>query len=208
MYVEMLEQGIAPSRDREQEYFHVLGSESARLARLVDNVLEFSRLEKKQRRFSMQEGTFDDVVSQVQTIMQQKLREEGFVFTVEKGEVRPFKYDREVMVQVLINLIDNSIKFGKEAAEKKILMSVRSESEHTTITVSDTGPGIPPQAIGKVFDDFYRVDNSLTRTARGSGIGLALVKKLITTMGGTVVAVNNDGPGCRIVISFPNLGLR
>ena len=203
MYIEMLDQGVARSREREQDYYNILGVESARLTRLIDNVLEFSKLEKKQRQFIMKQGTFEDVLTQVDAIMQEKLRQEKFVFTVDDRVAHPFRYDREVMVQVLINLIENSMKFGKNAQDKRITVRVRSEGDHATISVSDTGPGIPPHALKKVFNDFYRADNTLTRTTRGTGIGLALVKKFITALGGTVTAANNNGPGCTITITLP-----
>ena len=107
------------------------------------------------------------------------------------------------MIQVLINLIENSLKFGKSASERTITIRTVQVSDAVKIMVSDTGPGIPRQALNKIFDDFYRVDNSLTRTTRGTGIGLALVKKFIYLMGGTVSAVNNQGPGCTITIRMP-----
>jgi len=203
MYIEMLEQGIAPNREREQEYFRVLGSESSRLSRLITNVLEFSKLEKKQRRFNLQEGDFDDVIREVQDILGVKLQQAGFTFNVERDELRPFKYDREVMVQVLINLLENSLKFGKNAPEKAITLRVRTEGDHVAISVSDTGPGIPRAALKKIFDDFYRVDNEFTRATQGTGIGLALVKRFVAALGGTVKATNNKGSGCTMTIALP-----
>jgi signal transduction histidine kinase len=107
------------------------------------------------------------------------------------------------MIQVLINLIENSIKFGKSAPDREIGIQTVQEPKDVKIMVSDTGPGIPRHALKKVFHDFYRVDNSLTRTTRGTGIGLALVKKFIHLMGGTVTASNNDGAGCTITIRLP-----
>jgi signal transduction histidine kinase len=74
------------------------------------------------------------------------------------------------------------------------------------ISLSDSGPGIPRSALKKIFENFYRVDNDLTRTTGGTGIGLALVKSLVTAMGGRVRAVNNDGPGCTIIITMPIAG--
>jgi signal transduction histidine kinase len=71
------------------------------------------------------------------------------------------------------------------------------------IDVADTGPGIPRQSLKKVFEDFYRVDNDLSRSIRGTGIGLALVKKFVAAMGGTVAASSNNGPGCTISIALP-----
>jgi signal transduction histidine kinase len=203
MYIEMLEQGIAPNREREEEYFGILGSESQRLSRLIDNVLEFSKLERKQRRFTVQEGTFEDVLYEVQTIMQEKLRQEGFLLKVKNDEVPSFRYDREVMVQVLLNLIENSIKFGKTSALKEITVRLRPAGDQIMLSVSDTGQGIPRSALKKVFNDFYRVENELAQITRGTGIGLALVKRFVNALGGTVKASNNPGSGCTITISLP-----
>ena len=203
MYIEMLEQGIARTPEREQEYFRILDSEGARLSRLINNVLELSKLEQKQRQIDLLTGTFEDVITEVQAVMAEKIKQEGFVLNAEPGQTGSFKYDREVMIQVLINLIENSMKFGKGAARRTIGIRTHRDAGGVKIMVSDTGPGIPRHDLKKVFDDFYRVENSLTRTTRGTGIGLALVKKFVRLMGGTVSAANNEGPGCTITITLP-----
>ena len=203
MYIEMLEQGIAANPEREQEYFRILDSEGVRLSRLINNVLELSKLEKNQRPINLQTGTFEEVTAETQAVMAEKLKQEGFILTMMPGRLRPFKYDREVMIQVLMNLIENSMKFGKSAPEREIGIRTVQEPDGVKIMVSDTGPGIPRHALKKIFNDFYRVDNSLTRTTRGTGIGLALVKKFVHLMGGTVTAADNEGPGCTITIRLP-----
>jgi signal transduction histidine kinase len=203
MYIEMLEQGIAKSPEREQEYFRILDSEGVRLSRLINNVLEMSKLERKQRHLNMQTDSLAEVVAEVETVMAENLKQDGFSLIVQLGNIPPFKYDREVMIQVLINLIENSMKFGKSAPERDIHIRTGLEGSHVKIMVSDTGPGIPRHALKKVFNDFYRVENALTRTTRGTGIGLALVKKFVQLMGGTVTAANNSGPGCTFTISLP-----
>jgi signal transduction histidine kinase len=203
MYIEMLDQGIARDPEREQEYLRILGSESSRLSRLINNVLEFSKFEKKQTRLNLQVGTLKEVVQEVKEVMQEKLRQERFSLKVEMEELPPFHYDREAMILILINVIDNSMKFGKSLSRREITIRTWPESDRVKISVSDTGPGIPRHDLTKIFDDFYRVDNDLTRTTGGTGIGLALVKKLVNLMGGSVRAENNDGPGCTITISLP-----
>jgi signal transduction histidine kinase len=203
MYIEMLEQGIAVNPEREQEYFRILDSEGVRLSRLINNVLELSKLEKNQRSINLQTGTFEEVTAETKAVMAEKLKQEGFTLTLMPGRLRPFQYDREVMIQVLMNLIENSMKFGKSATEREIGIRTVQEPDGVKIMVSDTGPGIPRHALKKIFDDFYRVDNSLTRTTRGTGIGLALVKKFVHLMGGTVTAADNEGPGCTITIRLP-----
>ena len=208
MYIEMLEQGIAATPEREQDYLQILGSESARLSRLINNVLELAKLEKKQRRFQLQEGQLADVLEEVSTVMAHKLSQEGYVLDIHAPHVPVFAYDREVLIQVLINLIENSLKFGRQALEKQITIAVDSQDGWVRIAISDKGPGIPQHALKKIFDDFYRVDNDLTRTTGGTGIGLALVKKFITALGGSVQAVNNTGAGCTITLSLPVTGAK
>lgn len=203
MYIEMLEQGIAATPEREQDYLQILGSESARLSRLINNVLELAKLEKKQRHFDLREGQLEDVLTEVQSVMATKLEQEGFGLTIKSGEVPSFAYDREVLIQVLINLIENCVKFGRTAPEKAITIATGTTDRWACISVCDTGPGIPRRALKKVFDDFYRVDNKLTRTTGGTGIGLALVKKFIVAMGGRVQATNNDKAGCTITLMLP-----
>jgi signal transduction histidine kinase len=203
MYIEMLEGGIARSREREAEYYRILGAECARLSRLINNVLELSRLEKKQLRLDLREGDFSEVIDEVRRIMGPRLAAEGVVLTVDRRPGRDFRYDPEVMIQVLINLMENSLKFGKSAPEKRITLTVTPEKNRMVIRLSDTGPGIPRRDLKKVFDDFYRVDSPDIRTTRGTGIGLAFVKKVIQLAGGRVSAKNNDGPGCTITISLP-----
>ncbi len=206
MYIEMLEQGIASSPEREQEYLTILNSESARLSGLINNVLELAKLEKKQRHFDIQEGQFTEVLTEVKRIMDQKLKQEGFRLDLQVSDLPLLTYDRDVLIQILINLIENSIKFGRQSASKKITIKADAPDRSLRIAVSDSGPGIPQRDLKKIFEDFYRVDNDLTRLTGGTGIGLALVKKFITAMGGRVYASNNDGPGCTITFILPVKG--
>ena len=203
MYVEMLDQGIAATPQREQEYLGVLAAESARLSGLIDNVLELSRLEKRTRRFTLRQGDLSDVLNEVQSLMAAPLAREGFELKIEAGRVPLFAYDRDVLVQILINLMENSLKFSRQAPKKRVVIAARADGDRVTLSVCDSGPGIPKRALKRIFDDFYRVDGDLARTTGGTGLGLALVKKFAAAMGGRVWAANNDGPGCTIGLSLP-----
>ncbi len=202
MYIEMLQQNIAPDEERRQQYFTILSGECGRLTRLINNVLEFSKLSNRQRTFQIDAGTLQEVISEVQGLMAEKIGREGFSLTVDNRADKPFRYDREAMVQILINLIDNSLKFGAESRPKELTLSVAT-TDRALVRLSDTGPGIAREASRKIFDDFYREDNSLTRRTKGTGIGLALVRKLAEAMGGRVSAANNQGPGCTITVELP-----
>lgn len=203
MYIEMLEQGIAATPEREQDYFRILGSESTRLSRLINNVLELAKLEKKQRIFDLQEGHLQEVLVEVKAIMAHKLEQEGFTLKMNTPGLPPFAFDREVLIQILINLIENSVKFGRSSQQRHITFAAHRDEDWIQIAVSDQGPGIPKRSLKKIFDDFYRVDNNLTRTTGGTGIGLALVKKFVTALGGRIHAVNNPGAGCTITLVLP-----
>ena len=204
MYVEMLEQGVAMTPDKEQEYLGVLASETTRLSGLINNVLELSRLEKKNRPLTITQCDIKEVFSEVETIMQAKLNQEGFSLEHTASGVESFALDREVLVQVLMNLMENSIKFGRNMVTKKIRLEAEQRDGEVEIRVVDTGPGVAKAELKKIFDDFYRVDNSMTRATGGTGIGLALVKKFINGMGGTVSARNNADGGLTIVLKLPS----
>ena len=203
MYIEMLEQGVASSPEKEQEYLAVLTRESGRLSILINNVLELARLEKKTRRFNMQKNSISSVFSEIASTMEESLKQEGFSLYIEETSVEDFVFDREVLVQILMNLIENSIKFGRESTVKHITLRAEARSGFVDVSVADTGPGIPRKELAKVFDDFYRGDNSVAKATGGTGLGLALVKKFVTAMGGRVAAANNEERGCAITISLP-----
>jgi hypothetical protein len=212
MYIELLEQGIAKDPEREQEYFSVLNNESVRLSRLINNVLELSRLENKQRRIHLQDGEIADVFDELETIMGEKVRQAGFTWVFDNQCSRPFKFDPEILMLILINLIDNSLKFGKAEPLKTITVKSWQEGVSTILSVSDTGPGIPRKDLKKIFIDFYRVEGALTQTTRGTGIGLSLVKKFTRMMKGTkeagpsaVFAFKKEGYK-KSDISFEDLG--
>jgi len=203
MYVEMLEQGLACTPEREQEYFRILGSESGRLARLINNILEFSKLQKKELRLDLQTGTPDAAIQEACSIMEEALKKEGFIIETRLAAVPEVKFDREMLIQVLTNLLENSVKFGRLQDLKRITVRLYGDGRWVRIDVSDTGPGIPRQDLKRIFDDFYRVENALIRSTPGTGIGLAFVRKVMAAMNGRVSAANNDGPGCTLTLWLP-----
>jgi signal transduction histidine kinase len=206
MYIEMLEQGMARDPEREQAYFRILQSEGARLTRLISNVLELAKLEKKHRRPNLQQGSFAEVIADVEGLMQTALEQAGFHLEVENALSEPFCYDREIMLQVLINLIENSLKFGRSSPVKKITLRLCAAGDRVRVEVADTGPGIPAGDVKKIFNDFYRADNAVASAAGGTGIGLALVRRFVALLGGRVSAPPHPGPGCTIRIELPRSG--
>jgi signal transduction histidine kinase len=202
MYAEMLEQGMARDEESRKRYLGVIGSEAGRLTRLIANVLEFSRLEQRERPLDLKPGTLEEVFGTMAETLQPKLQREGFELIVDNRLSRGFAYDREVMMQVIMNLVENSMKFGSDGPVKRITVTAREEGRRVLLTVRDTGPGVESRELCRIFDDFYRADDSLTRKTKGTGLGLALVKRFVAAMGGTVKAHNAEDGGLIVVMEF------
>ncbi len=202
MYAEMLSEGMAVTKEREREYLGVVGAESARLSRLIENVLAFSRLEKKRLPIRMEPGGLSEVFDEVRSILGENLAREGFTLTVENKVTGPVDYDREAMVQIFLNLVENSAKFSRDSPERRITLFARPGKGFVEAGVSDTGPGIEPRDLKRIFREFYRSRRD-EAARRGTGIGLALVRRLAEAMGGTVSARNNPGAGCTVSVRLP-----
>jgi signal transduction histidine kinase len=203
MYVEMLDQGMASDPQRQKRYLQILDTETSRLGRLINNVLELSRLEKKTRPLTYVCGDLSEVIQKVKTAIGPQLEAAGFDFQVENRLKVPFAYDTEVLVQVLINLIENSLKFGRDSARKAIHLTISQHKERVSLAVRDSGPGIPRGDLKRIFEDFYRAEDEMTRTTAGTGIGLALVQRFAKAMGGRVKARNNPSGGCTVTLTLP-----
>ncbi|HEY3175095.1 MAG TPA: ATP-binding protein [Candidatus Polarisedimenticolia bacterium] len=112
--------------------------------------------------------------------------------------------DRRRLDQILTNLLDNAVKFNKPGGS--VIVSARQEPHTVILTVEDTGPGIPPDALDRVFNRFYRLDRSRSRDLPGTGLGLAIVKHLVRLQGGLILAENRDEGGARFVLELPAAG--
>lgn len=201
LYMEMLEQGMAPTPERERQYYTTLFSETDRLARLITNILEFSRLESKTRHLDTRLADPAPVFDKVRDILAPQLEKNGFTLAFHLAACACI-HDPEALQQVLLNLAENSMKFGRTSETRQIDMACAPHGNNVVITVRDFGPGIPPQDIRRIFDDFYRCGDELTRTTTGTGIGLALVRRFVQAMGGTVDVKNNVDAGCTFTLVF------
>ncbi len=111
-------------------------------------------------------------------------------------------FDRDALQQVLINLVDNALKFAKNADQKVVTVACLREGDDIVLRVRDRGPGVPTVQVGRVFQPFFRGERELTRRTKGTGIGLALVKGLVEQMGGRVQARNHPSGGFEVSIAL------
>lgn len=177
MYTEMLEKDWVKTDSKRREYYVTMRQESERLSRLIENVLDFSRIQRGKKRYDFTVGDINECIGQVADTMRPYVEQAGFVLE-QRFEVLPaFAFDRDAVMQIVINLLDNALKYAKDAPEKHLIIRTRKQKDYVILEVEDHGPGIPRSQQKKIFDAFYRCEDESTRQSTGTGLGLALVKR-------------------------------
>ncbi len=201
MYAEMLRDGMVGEEAKRHEYYVTITSESERLTRLINNVLEFSRLEKQTGAPVLVTDSLEEPLRDVVQLLEPHARSQGFALTFESEEGLPLvAYDRDALQQLLFNLIDNALKYAREAQRREILVRCLAVDGGVAIRVRDYGPGVAREHEPHLFEAFYRGEDELTRRTKGTGIGLALVQGLAERMGARVAARNHPDGGFEVEI--------
>ena len=207
MYAELLQNSWVASDEKRQKYYSLIASETDRLSRLIQNVLNLSKLDRNQWNIQLKKENPRNTLEEFVATYSKNIEKNGFDLTVTKDVCEYIiPMDKDAVMQILMNLVDNSIKFSKNAQYKMIVLELKVEDNDIFFVVRDYGPGIPPSEITKVFDEFYRVENEMTRKTNGTGIGLSMVKKLcsLTNMR---IEIENASPGLRTKIHFPPISI-
>jgi two-component system sensor histidine kinase/response regulator len=194
--------GIAGTiNDKQRKFLDIAKRNVDRLAALINDVLDFQRLEAGKMRLNMQEGSISEVVTEAYRTMVSSARAKGIDFHLELEDNLPTaRFDRDKIIQVLINLISNAIKFTPERGQIRI--GARCHDEELVVQVSDTGMGIPKEALGKIFERFYRVHRP-GKEVPGTGLGLAIVQKIVTKHGGRIDVESELDKGTTITVFLP-----
>jgi signal transduction histidine kinase len=204
MYGEMLKAGWADDA-KKQTYYEYIHSESERLSRLIENVLQLARLTRNTQQLDLKRVSVAELMDMVKSKVGTQVERAGFGLTLRNDAPADAEIlvDADSFAQIFINLVDNALKFSNGAERKAVEISSRLESGGGVLfTVRDFGPGIPKGQMKKIFELFYRPENELTRETVGTGIGLALVRQLAAAMRGRV-EVRNCEPGAELRVSFP-----
>jgi signal transduction histidine kinase len=203
MYAEMLRDGLVRDEAKREEYYGTITDESERLSRLIDNVLAFSKLERGQREIELAVGGVSEVLEEAAGKLRPHAERQGFALRVESEPgLPPVRFDRDALLQVLFNLVDNAMKYARPAAPAEVVLEARSEGGQVLVGVRDFGPGVDREQLSRIFEPFYRVEAELTRSAKGTGIGLALVRELGQAMGAAVTGANAPDGGFRVMLAF------
>jgi signal transduction histidine kinase len=203
MFAEMLELATASgSRDTLREYTTTIVQETGRLTRLVENVLTFSRLDK--RAYTMHECRLavPELVQSAIDAVQAQLKAGGFTTTVHIESPLPLiRGDGDALHQAVVNVLSNAIKYTGESRD--IVVEVRRSVRGVSIAITDHGIGISSEHQARVFEKFYRVSDERTTHVPGAGIGLAIVKQVIEAHRGQVAMASCPGQGSTFTIELP-----
>jgi len=186
MYTEMLEKGWIRNESRRSEYYATMRQESERLSRLIENVLDFSRIQRGRKKYNFRTGDVNACISDVIDMMTPCAIQAGFSVEKDFEQVPQFAFDADAVMQIVINLMDNAVKYARGTAEKLICVRTRCRDGYVLIEVEDHGPGVPKPQRQKVFDEFYRCGDESRRETTGTGLGLALVKRFAQAHNGFV----------------------
>jgi two-component system phosphate regulon sensor histidine kinase PhoR len=199
-FVETLEDGAMEDRESNRRFLSIIRKNAERMHNLIDDILELSAIEAGMVRVEVEAVRLYALVNDVLTALAS--RAEARAITL-KNEVAPqaiVHADARRLEQMLTNLAHNAIKFNRENGSVTIS---HERTERDRISVIDTGDGIPPEHIKRIFERFYRVDRARSRELGGTGLGLAIVKHLARAHGGEVSVQSTFGEGSTFVIELP-----
>ncbi|NNE44270.1 MAG: HAMP domain-containing histidine kinase [Gemmatimonadetes bacterium] len=203
VFGEFLKSGRAAEEDTVKRYGRHIEAESRRLSRLIDNVLEFSRIESGSREYNLVEGSLEDVVETAVESFQVRFQDRGFAIRLHGAEPRlkNFPIDPDALGQVLYNLLDNAVKYSGDGRE--IDVTVSREGDDAVVRVQDRGIGIPKHEQPRIFERFHRVASSLVHDVKGSGLGLSIVESVVQAHGGRVELDSEPGKGTTVSVRLP-----
>lgn len=200
--VETIEMRRFRTPEEEEKYLRTIMKESDKLARLVDNILDFSRLESGQRTMRMGPVDLGDVVSTCLEGFRLRLDDEGFRLEVDVPEgLPPANGDAVALQHCLLNLLDNAVKYSRDRKEIRIV--ARERDGMVSLAVTDRGIGIEPEHQKRIFDKFARVETGLVHTVKGAGLGLSLVDQIVRAHHGRVEVASTPGEGSIFTLLLP-----
>ena len=202
LYAETLEMGRLTSKEKYEEYFRIIRKESERLSALINNILDFSRIEAGKKEYSFRETNLAELVRNTLESYRFQIEQNGFAFEEQiAGDLPPVRVDREAVARSLLNLVNNALKYSNE--KKYLGVNLYRTDGFVKLEVVDHGIGIPLSEQPKIFEKFYRVGDPLVHNTKGSGLGLSLVRHIVQAHGGQVSVESTLGQGSKFVITLP-----
>ncbi|MEH7096441.1 cell wall metabolism sensor histidine kinase WalK [Neobacillus vireti] len=202
-YLEALADGAWQDPEIAPNFLEVTRTETERMIRLVNDLLQLSKMDSTDYKLTKEWVNFVDFYNNIidrfemskeqNVTFKRKLPKQAIFVEVDE--------DEDKMTQVLYNIISNALKYSPEGGQ--VTFSIKEKEDKIIVSVSDQGVGIPKENIGKIFDQFYRVDKARTRKLGGTGLGLAIAQEMVKAHGGSIWATSEEGKGTKISFSLP-----
>jgi signal transduction histidine kinase len=202
MFAETLRLGRSKDPAAQAEYLDTIVNESERLTRLLNNVLDFSKIEQGQRTYHPAPASLGEIARAAARAMEYPLKQQGFDLDLHVDEELPDVHvDRDAIEQAVLNLLSNAMKYSGDS--RTIGLRILRENDRAVVKVIDAGIGIDPKDRERIFEDFYRVPTLENRSLPGTGLGLSLVAHIAKAHGGSVRVESAPGQGSTFSLILP-----
>jgi signal transduction histidine kinase len=202
LYAETLELGRVKGQNKVEEYYRIIRKESERLTALINNILDFSRIEAGRKEYEFRQTDLAELVSNTLDTYRDQIDEHGFTFEQSiDANIPPVHVDREAIARSLVNLVTNALKYSDR--EKHIGVRLYRADGVVRLEVTDRGIGIARGEQSKIFEKFYRAGDPLVHNTKGSGLGLSLVRHIAHAHGGEVAVESSPGKGSTFTLTLP-----
>lgn len=202
LYAETLELGRITTREKKQQYYRIVRKESERLTALINNILDFSRIEAGRKEYEFRETDIGDLVHNTLDSYRYQIESQGFAFEEKIDDnLPPVTVDREAIARAVVNLVNNALKYSD--GDKFLGVKLYRDNGAVKLEVVDHGIGIARRDQSKIFEKFYRTGDPLVHNTKGSGLGLSLVRHITEAHGGEIEVESTPGKGSRFVLSLP-----
>ncbi|HKG46264.1 MAG TPA: HAMP domain-containing sensor histidine kinase [Pyrinomonadaceae bacterium] len=202
LYAETLELGRITTHEKKNEYYSIIRKESERLTALINNILDFSRIEAGAKEYDFRETDIAELVRTTLDSYRYQIEQQGFALEEQiDPEIPVVKVDREAIARALVNLVNNALKYSTN--EKFLGVRLYRDQSVLKLEVSDRGIGIERHEQRRIFEKFYRTGDPLVHNTKGSGLGLSLVRHITRAHGGNVEVESTPGRGSKFTLSLP-----
>jgi signal transduction histidine kinase len=202
LYAETLELGRVKTQEKIQEYYCIIRKESERLTALINNILDFSRIEAGRKEYEFRTTDLGELVTNTLDTYRGQIDEQGFTFEQSIDPSLPLvQVDREAIARSLVNLVNNALKYSDH--EKYLRVRLYRTDGVLKLEVADRGIGIARNEQSKIFEKFYRAGDPLVHNTKGSGLGLSLVRHIAHAHGGEVEVESAPGNGSTFTLTLP-----
>jgi signal transduction histidine kinase len=204
IFAEMLLQNEKHLLDKSKNHLKIIEGETDRLTRLINNVLDFSKIDKGVKEYSFSEIHLNKIVQNVISFMEYSFKMKGFTLQTNLGDINDLIYgDTDAITVAIQNVVSNALRFSRN--NKHIIISTNAKDDYVCVSVKDYGIGINESDTKKIFDTFFRSENAKIKKIEGTGLGLPIVKHILDAHGGTILVNSKIGSGSLFTLCFPSL---